>query len=127
LIRPGLETILEVGAALQEIHDAMSERLSERSEFGSQFAKLYRETHGTFEGYCRDKWGMAGRSMHQDIHVQEPRYHPDDNQNLAAQRKNVPQPALPFGPLRELGEGFGHQDHGEARKCQHRPAYALLE
>jgi hypothetical protein len=36
---------LEVGQALQEIHDA----------------QLYRETHGTFEDYCRDKRGMERR------------------------------------------------------------------
>jgi N6-adenosine-specific RNA methylase IME4 len=44
-IRRGLQTFLAVGSALQEIHDA----------------HLYRETHGTFEDYCRDKWGLKER------------------------------------------------------------------
>lgn len=42
-IQVGLSTFVEVGNALMEIRDG----------------KLYRETHGTFEDYCREKWGMS--------------------------------------------------------------------
>lgn len=42
-IERGLQTFYEVGSALLKI----------RNE------KLYRETHGTFEAYCRERWAMA--------------------------------------------------------------------
>lgn len=41
IIERGLATFIEVGNALAEIRDN----------------RLYRESHGTFEGYCRDRWG----------------------------------------------------------------------
>jgi hypothetical protein len=37
-----MQTFKSVGAALSEIRDA----------------RLYRQTHGTFEDYCRERWGM---------------------------------------------------------------------
>lgn len=42
-IARGLTTFVEVGAALAEIRDG----------------RLYRETHGTFEDYCRERWQMS--------------------------------------------------------------------
>ena len=42
VIQTGLATFMEVGAALAEIRDG----------------KLYRQSHKTFEDYCREKWGM---------------------------------------------------------------------
>jgi hypothetical protein len=42
-IKRGLDTFVEVGEALLEIRDS----------------RLYRIEHGTFEEYCRDKWGMS--------------------------------------------------------------------
>lgn len=27
--------------------------------------RLYRETHGTFEAYCRERWGMSRQRAHQ--------------------------------------------------------------
>lgn len=39
----GLETFVEVGEALREIRDA----------------GLYKETHGTFEDYCEQRWSMS--------------------------------------------------------------------
>jgi hypothetical protein len=42
VIRQGLETFIEVGQALMTIRDK----------------RLYRIEFGTFEDYCRDKWGM---------------------------------------------------------------------
>jgi ParB family chromosome partitioning protein len=41
-IERGLYTFVEVGNALLEIRDS----------------RLYRTTHGTFEDYCRERWGM---------------------------------------------------------------------
>jgi len=41
-IERGLATFIEVGQALMEIRER----------------RLYRETHPTFEDYCRDRWGL---------------------------------------------------------------------
>jgi phage N-6-adenine-methyltransferase len=41
-IDAGLKTFVDVGTALLEIRDS----------------RLYRQSHGTFEDYCRDKWGF---------------------------------------------------------------------
>lgn len=46
VIQRGLSNFVEVGKALVEIRDG----------------KLYRESHATFEDYCRDKWNMAQQS-----------------------------------------------------------------
>ena len=43
IIERGLSTFVEVGNALLEIRDS----------------RLYRESHATFEDYCRERWGMA--------------------------------------------------------------------
>jgi hypothetical protein len=43
VIEKGIAAFIEVGAALTRIREG----------------KLYRETHGTFEGYCRERWGIA--------------------------------------------------------------------
>lgn len=42
-IERGLTTFYEVGAALLAVRDR----------------RLYRATHGTFEAYCRERWGMS--------------------------------------------------------------------
>ena len=42
-ISQGLASFVEVGEALSDIRDA----------------RLYRATHGTFESYCAEKWGMS--------------------------------------------------------------------
>lgn len=44
-IQQGLKTFVEVGEALITIRDG----------------RLYRDTHGTFEVYCSEKWGMTRR------------------------------------------------------------------
>jgi len=44
-IERGLHTFVEVGTALLEIRDS----------------RLYRTTHGTFEDYCRERWGFTDR------------------------------------------------------------------
>lgn len=43
IIERGLSTFNDVGAALSVIRDS----------------RLYRESHKTFEDYCRDRWGMS--------------------------------------------------------------------
>ena len=45
IVAKGLQTFLEVGAALTEIWDR----------------KLYRAEHATFADYCKTKWGMTDR------------------------------------------------------------------
>lgn len=51
VIKKGLNTFLEVGAALAEIHDAM----------------LYRETHKDFKKYCKDVWDLGKSTAHQKM------------------------------------------------------------
>lgn len=45
VIEHGLTTFVEVGEALLEIRES----------------RLYRETHATFEAYCKDRWGWSIR------------------------------------------------------------------
>lgn len=45
VIERGLQTFVDVGTALMEIRDS----------------RLYRESHGTFEEYCRERWGFTDR------------------------------------------------------------------
>src|SRR5215203_6090051 len=45
IIERGLETFIEVGQALAEIRKK----------------KLYRETHESFEAYCKERWHFSGR------------------------------------------------------------------
>lgn len=54
-IERGLNTFVEVGAALLEIRDS----------------RLYRTTHGTFEDYCRERWGMVASRARQLIAAAE--------------------------------------------------------
>jgi len=51
VIERGLQTFYEVGKALEEIREK----------------KLYRETHKTFETYCRDRWGIARQTAYRFI------------------------------------------------------------
>jgi ParB family chromosome partitioning protein len=48
-IEKGLKTFVDVGQALASIRDR----------------KLYRETHGTFEEYCRERWQLARSTAYQ--------------------------------------------------------------
>ena len=43
VIERGMQTFVEVGEALAKIRDS----------------RLYRETHATFEAYCRERWGFT--------------------------------------------------------------------
>jgi len=49
VIERGLPTFTEVGDALMGIRDG----------------KLYRQTHGTFENYCRERWDLKERRVYQ--------------------------------------------------------------
>ena len=50
-IAQGLQTFVDVGNALLEIRDS----------------RLYRTTHGTFEDYCRERWGFSRPRAYQLI------------------------------------------------------------
>lgn len=52
---PALATFVEVGEALLRIRDE----------------RLYRETHGSFEEYCRERWGMARKRAYDFIAAAE--------------------------------------------------------
>ena len=51
VIERGRQTFVEVGQALAEIRDQ----------------RLYRDTHGTFEDYCRERWSMDRRNANRHI------------------------------------------------------------
>ncbi len=55
VIELGLATFISVGNALLEIRDS----------------KLYRDTHATFEDYCRQRWEMSRQRAHQLIDASE--------------------------------------------------------
>jgi site-specific DNA-methyltransferase (adenine-specific) len=51
VIERGLATFVEVGRALERIRDR----------------KLYRQTHSTFEDYCRERWGISRGHAYRQI------------------------------------------------------------
>lgn len=55
VIQQGLRTFVDVGNALAEIRDG----------------RLYRQDYGTFEDYCRDRWGMVASRARQLIAAAE--------------------------------------------------------
>lgn len=55
VIERGLGTFVEVGEALLRIRDD----------------RLYRETHGTFEDYCRERWSMRRESADRFVRAAE--------------------------------------------------------
>ena len=55
IIERGLKTFIEVGTALLEIRDN----------------RLYRDTHKTFEAYCRERWGWSHRHANRMIEASE--------------------------------------------------------
>lgn len=50
-IERGLQTFIEVGTALAKVRDE----------------RLYREGYGTFEAYCRERWGIDRINAHRTI------------------------------------------------------------
>jgi len=55
VIERGRQTFIEVGDALKQIRDR----------------HLYRETHATFEAYCRERWGWSRSYAHRNIEAAE--------------------------------------------------------
>jgi hypothetical protein len=55
VVERGLAVFIEVGLALQEIRDA----------------QLYRQTHASFEVYCRERWGFSRQRGYQLISAAE--------------------------------------------------------
>jgi hypothetical protein len=55
IVQKGLETFMEVGAALLEIRDR----------------KLYQESYGTFEDYCRGRWTLSAKYAHRLVSAYE--------------------------------------------------------
>jgi hypothetical protein len=55
VIKQGLETFIEVGKALMIIRDK----------------RLYRKEYGTFENYCKDKWGVSRIHAHRLVESAE--------------------------------------------------------
>jgi hypothetical protein len=55
IIERGMKTFVDVGNALLEIREN----------------KLYREAFGTFEDYCRERWGMAQGTAYRMIYASE--------------------------------------------------------
>ncbi|MGO8683426.1 MAG: hypothetical protein ACLQUT_02430 [Thermoleophilia bacterium] len=55
IIERGQQTFVEVGNALMEIRDQ----------------RLYRETHATFEAYCKERWGWSRISAYRHIEAAE--------------------------------------------------------
>ena len=55
VVARGLQTFVEVGQALGEIRDR----------------RLYRATHGTFDNYCRERWGFVASRARQLIAAAE--------------------------------------------------------
>jgi VRR-NUC domain len=91
VIERGLETFIEVGQALMEIRDG----------------RLYRAEHGTFEGYCQERWGFTDRRARQLIDAaQIGTMVPLSNERQA--RELVPLLDQP-GQLREVVAEVGEQ------------------
>lgn len=55
VIERGLQTFVEVGAALMSIRER----------------KLYRETHDTFDAYCKDRWGWTATRAYRLMQASE--------------------------------------------------------
>jgi hypothetical protein len=83
-IERGLTTFVEVGSALSEIRDQ----------------RLYRETHGTFESYCQERWGMSSRRANQLVSAAEVVSAISDNGNHGSQI--LPTTERQARPLAEL-------------------------
>lgn len=73
VIERGLQTFVDVGAALMEIRDS----------------RLYRETHGTFEDYCRGRWGFTRMRASQLITAAETMGNLDVNPGLQIGEKHM--------------------------------------
>jgi hypothetical protein len=80
VIERGLQTFYEVGKALEEIQEH----------------KLYRETHKSFENYCRDKWGIARPTAYRFISAAQVM------ENLSPMGDKIPTKERQVRPLTQL-------------------------
>lgn len=55
IIAAGLASFVEVGEALADVRDS----------------RLYRQTHGTFEDYCSDRWGLSHRHVNRMVEASQ--------------------------------------------------------
>ncbi len=78
-IKENLQAFYQVGAALMKIRDS----------------KLYRESHGTFEEYCREKWGFTRMKASQFIAASEVM----ENVNNCLQKPATESQARPLSKL----------------------------
>lgn len=87
-IAQGLQTFVDVGNALLEIRDS----------------RLYRTTHGTFEDYCRERWGMSRSYAHRTIEAAQVATNllPIGNVIPATESQARPLAALPADLQREV-------------------------
>lgn len=87
-IQAGLQKFVEVGAALLRIRDG----------------RLYRAGFGTFENYCRERWGIARRRAYQLMDAaQVVENLTDDVKNFSHRESHVaPLAVLPAGLQREV-------------------------
>lgn len=81
-IQAGLATFVEVGNALMEIREG----------------KLYRETHGTFEAYCKEKWGMSKMHAHRLMGAAEVTSNLDSNQLVTPSSESQVRPLAHLPP-----------------------------
>ena len=89
IIERGLATFLEVGTALLRIRDG----------------RLYRETHGTFEDYCRERWGFSRRNGYDLMRTAEVS---SAVQDLAHEPPTPPrESARELAPLRDQPDAMG--------------------
>lgn len=92
IIENGCKTFVDVGRALAEVRDS----------------ELYRETHQSFSGYCKDKWGFTRQRAYQYIKGAEVSTECQqivDTSSLGSPDAPVLEPALPINEAqaRELG------------------------
>lgn len=80
VIEQGLQTFYEVGKALDEIREK----------------RLYRETHKTFDAYCREKWGIARQRAYRLMQAAQVR------ENLSPTGDKFPTKERQVRPLTQL-------------------------
>jgi phage N-6-adenine-methyltransferase len=81
-IQRGLNTFVDVGNALLEIRDS----------------RLYRESHSTFEDYCRDRWGMSRPRAYQMIEAAEVVGNLSTNVDILPATESVARPLTSLPP-----------------------------
>jgi phage N-6-adenine-methyltransferase len=73
VIDAGMQTFVHVGNALLEIRDS----------------RLYRTSHGTFEDYCRERWGLERRRAYQLMDAAQVVGHLDVNPGTQIGEKHI--------------------------------------